>query len=221
MAAAGKKILEQLGVQLYPRKTRIVHVQNGFEFLGYKIKRAGGADAFAPEQIQNAAHASGGAVCVPAGEINPTFHGPGARAHQTVYTAADHGADCRAEPAFAGVGELLQANPCPQALSPTRRRDSATHLVALPMALALQGLERIALGAVIRRVRTGQLESVNPVPCFSMELSLCESCMRENRTCRLSGGRWSARKRATSDPTVMKQGNACGAKGAGHRRRDR
>jgi hypothetical protein len=30
---------------------------------------------------------------------------------------------------------------------------------------------------------------------------LRESCMRENRTYSLSGGRWPARKRATSDPT--------------------
>jgi hypothetical protein len=29
----------QLGVELHPQKTRIVHVQDGFEFLGYKIKR--------------------------------------------------------------------------------------------------------------------------------------------------------------------------------------
>ena len=36
--AAGR-ILTQLGVELHPQKTRIVHVQNGFEFLGYKIKR--------------------------------------------------------------------------------------------------------------------------------------------------------------------------------------
>jgi RNA-directed DNA polymerase len=36
--AAACKILAQLGVQLHPDKTRIVHVQHGFEFLGYKIK---------------------------------------------------------------------------------------------------------------------------------------------------------------------------------------
>jgi group II intron reverse transcriptase/maturase len=36
--AAGR-ILKQLGVELHPQKTRIVHVRNGFEFLGYKIKR--------------------------------------------------------------------------------------------------------------------------------------------------------------------------------------
>ena len=36
---AAKRILEQLGVTLHTGKTRIVHVRQGFEFLGYKIKR--------------------------------------------------------------------------------------------------------------------------------------------------------------------------------------
>jgi len=33
------RVLKQLGVVINPRKTRIVHVRHGFEFLGYKIKR--------------------------------------------------------------------------------------------------------------------------------------------------------------------------------------
>ena len=37
--ATARKVLEQLGVQLNSRKTRMVHVRHGFEFLGYKIKR--------------------------------------------------------------------------------------------------------------------------------------------------------------------------------------
>lgn len=37
--AAAQRVLAALGVQLHPQKTRIVHVQQGFEFLGYKIKR--------------------------------------------------------------------------------------------------------------------------------------------------------------------------------------
>jgi RNA-directed DNA polymerase len=37
--AAAERILEQLGVTLHAGKTRIVHVRQGFEFLGYKIKR--------------------------------------------------------------------------------------------------------------------------------------------------------------------------------------
>jgi RNA-directed DNA polymerase len=44
--AAGR-ILKQLGVELHPQKTRIVHVRYGFEFLGYKIKR--GKKLYLPE----------------------------------------------------------------------------------------------------------------------------------------------------------------------------
>src|SRR6201987_6317828 len=35
---AASRILQQLGVEGHPQKTRIVHVRYGFEFLGYKIK---------------------------------------------------------------------------------------------------------------------------------------------------------------------------------------
>ena len=52
---------------------------------------------------------------------------------------------------------------------------------------------------------------------WTVSRSLCfrESCMRENRTYSLSGGRWPARKRATSDPTAVMgvQQNAPGGKG--------
>jgi len=34
-----RQVLEKLGVELNEEKTRIVHVRQGFEFLGYKIKR--------------------------------------------------------------------------------------------------------------------------------------------------------------------------------------
>jgi RNA-directed DNA polymerase len=37
--AAALRILSELGVQLHPRKTRVVHVRDGFEFLGYLVKR--------------------------------------------------------------------------------------------------------------------------------------------------------------------------------------
>lgn len=37
--AAAQRILDTLGVRLHAGKTRIVHVRQGFEFLGYKLKR--------------------------------------------------------------------------------------------------------------------------------------------------------------------------------------
>src|SRR5216684_3080845 len=39
---AAARILKELGVELNPQKTRIVHVRYGFEFLGYTIKRGRG-----------------------------------------------------------------------------------------------------------------------------------------------------------------------------------
>src|ERR1700681_4247854 len=57
--AAARKVLEQLGVQLHPRKTRTVHVEHGFEFLGYKIKRGQGQLRLAPGQIRSSVKARG------------------------------------------------------------------------------------------------------------------------------------------------------------------
>jgi len=45
---AARRILKQLGVELHPQKTRIVHVRYGFEFLGYKIK-SGWKKLYLPE----------------------------------------------------------------------------------------------------------------------------------------------------------------------------
>ena len=42
LACAERFLREELGVALHPQKTRIVHVRQGFEFLGYKVKRGKG-----------------------------------------------------------------------------------------------------------------------------------------------------------------------------------
>jgi group II intron reverse transcriptase/maturase len=52
--AAARRVLEQLGVRINPQKTRIVHVQHGFEFLGFKIKRGQGL-RLAPHRITGGA----------------------------------------------------------------------------------------------------------------------------------------------------------------------
>jgi len=51
---AARKILEQLGVQLHPQKTRVVHVRHGFEFLGYKIQCGRGL-RLSPEKVRSGA----------------------------------------------------------------------------------------------------------------------------------------------------------------------
>jgi RNA-directed DNA polymerase len=42
LAIATQVLREELGVELHPQKTRIVHVSQGFEFLGYKVKQGTG-----------------------------------------------------------------------------------------------------------------------------------------------------------------------------------
>jgi group II intron reverse transcriptase/maturase len=54
-----ERILEQLGVQLNPRKTRIVHVRHEFEFLGYKIKRGSRPMLLPASRINSGAKAGG------------------------------------------------------------------------------------------------------------------------------------------------------------------
>jgi group II intron reverse transcriptase/maturase len=52
--AAAKRILEKLGVTLHAEKTRIVQVRQGFEFLGFKIKRGKPTSLkLAPEKIRS------------------------------------------------------------------------------------------------------------------------------------------------------------------------
>jgi group II intron reverse transcriptase/maturase len=51
--AAAKKILAKLGVELHAVKTRIVHVCQGFEFLGYKIKRGSRPLNLASDRIRS------------------------------------------------------------------------------------------------------------------------------------------------------------------------
>lgn len=49
------RVLKQLGVSLNPRKTRIVHVRQGFEFLGYLIKRGSRPLRLPASQIKSGA----------------------------------------------------------------------------------------------------------------------------------------------------------------------
>jgi group II intron reverse transcriptase/maturase len=51
--AVATRILGELGVVLHAKKTRIVHVRHGFEFLGYKIKRGSRSLRLSSAQIRS------------------------------------------------------------------------------------------------------------------------------------------------------------------------
>ena len=50
---SASRILEKLGVMLHTEKTRIVHVRQGFEFLGFKLKRGSQKLKLAPDRIRS------------------------------------------------------------------------------------------------------------------------------------------------------------------------
>ncbi|KMP10286.1 transcriptional regulator [Candidatus Nitromaritima sp. SCGC AAA799-A02] len=57
--ARAKQVLECLGVKLNEEKTRLVHVRQGFAFLGYKIKRGSRPLRLSPQQIKSGARIGG------------------------------------------------------------------------------------------------------------------------------------------------------------------
>ena len=57
--AEATALLKTLGVTLNADQTRIVHVQGGFEFLGYKIKRGTRPLRRAPDQIRSGVRSGG------------------------------------------------------------------------------------------------------------------------------------------------------------------
>src|SRR6516165_5598936 len=81
---AARRILKQLGVELHPQKTRIVHVQHGFEFLGYKIKR-GKRKLYLPESRIRSQARQGALYAYPKEKSirrYPSFHGSDTASHQ-------------------------------------------------------------------------------------------------------------------------------------------
>lgn len=69
-----RRVLAALGVQLNPQKTRIVHVRQGFAFLGYKIKRGSRSLYRAPAQIRSGAR-SGDLYAYPTQKAIDRFKG--------------------------------------------------------------------------------------------------------------------------------------------------
>jgi group II intron reverse transcriptase/maturase len=61
--AAAARVLEQLGVRLNPQKTRIVHVRQGVDFLGYRIVRTKGKCKLPASMIRSRLHPKGLIAC--------------------------------------------------------------------------------------------------------------------------------------------------------------
>jgi RNA-directed DNA polymerase len=149
------RILEQLGVQLNPQKTRIVHVQQGFDFLGYRIVRTSGKRKLPVSMIRR--WSPTGLIVRPTRKSIRCFRD---RVRTLTRRSAPR-TDTGTESNFAGMGRVLQTRPHPTALSPTRRLDRAAHLGASFPPVADSGLEAVVPGQAVRRVWPGQPDLAN------------------------------------------------------------
>ena len=89
---AAHRILKQLGVELHPQKTRVLHVRYGFEFLGYKIKYRE-RKLYLPDSKIRSQVRQGALYAYPKEKSIRRFMGPGTTADQTEDTSDNQGAD--------------------------------------------------------------------------------------------------------------------------------
>ncbi len=158
--AAALRILNELGVQLHPQKTRIVHVQQGFEFLGYKIKRGKALRLAAGQDPQWCA--IGGAVRVSPGEIGPAFHGSGAALTRRRVPLETRELIDELNPVLRGWGHYYKRAHVRKLFHRLDGWIRAAHLVASIQALAEWRLATVAGNQAVRRVRAGQPDSLIP-----------------------------------------------------------
>ena len=126
-ALAGSFLRNELGVSLHPEKTRIVHVDHGFEFLGYKVKRGKGLRLSASKRtspcqsaqpLRRAARKVGGQV---------QGSNPQPDAATSAGEAAGH--DRGDKPDHPRLGELLPESECPKAVPSAGWVDRASAVV--------------------------------------------------------------------------------------------
>ena len=145
--AAATRILERLGVRLNPQKTRIVHIQQGFDFLGYRIVRTTGKSKLSRSMIQR--WNPTGLIAYPTRKSIRRFRD---RVRMLTRRSAQRTTAAlikELNPTLRGLGRVLQTSPRPNALPQTRRLDRAPHLVAAFPPVAHPGLAAVAPGEAV------------------------------------------------------------------------
>ncbi len=121
----------------------------------------------APEQIRSGMKA-GALYAYPREKSIRRFMDRCARAPDGVHRCRPKELIAELNPLLRGWGNYYKRTYVRRLFPPTRRLDSATHLVASLPATALQGLERIALSAVIRR-KYGLVNLIRLIPSLASQ----------------------------------------------------
>src|SRR5262245_38141199 len=109
LARAGK-ILEELGVTLNREKTRIVHIAQGFEFLGFKIQRGKGQFKLAHDRIKIQTEPAE-SLCHSHTEVGGPIQGSDQGLDQEAYASASGRIDQCDQPDHPRMGTLLLSLP--------------------------------------------------------------------------------------------------------------
>jgi RNA-directed DNA polymerase len=162
--AAALRILNELGVQLHPQKTQIVHVRQGFEFLGYKIKR-GQQLRLPPGKIRSGAQ-SGALYAYPREKSIRRFM-------DQVRALTSRRVPLKTEelmeelnPVLRGWGHHYKRAHVRKLFHRLDGLDCATHSVASMQALAERRLATVAGNQVVRRVWACEPCSIDSLACI-------------------------------------------------------
>jgi RNA-directed DNA polymerase len=115
---AAARILKELGVELNPQKTRIVHVRHGFEFLGYKIER--GHRLQLPSSKIRSGAKSGEMYAYPREKSIRRFMDQVRQRTKRRVPLHDRTTHAESESAVAGLGRVLQACSRSKTLQPSQ-----------------------------------------------------------------------------------------------------
>jgi Reverse transcriptase (RNA-dependent DNA polymerase) len=136
-----EKILEELGVMLNREKTRIVHIAQGFEFLGYKIQRGKGQFKLTHDRIKSKLNRQN-LYAIPTQKSVDRFKDQGL--DHEAYTSASGRIDRDDQPDHPRMGQLLLSLPGQETLPPAGWVDNPPAVVAPRQAVAERRLEEIS-----------------------------------------------------------------------------
>ena len=164
--ADAQRILAQLGVQLHPQKTRIVHINRGFEFLGYQIKR-GRPRAALRRKLGRSAPA-GTVYAYPSEKSINRFKDEVRQLTKRRMPLLTEQIIAEMNPILRGWGQYYKRSHVRRLFTQLDALDRAATMVAPMQALALRRLETTAADDVVWRTGAGQPFTATSSGTFSL-----------------------------------------------------
>ena len=199
--ASATRILKELGVTLHAEKTRIVHIHEGFEFLGYKIKRGSRPLKLVPGKIRSGAR-QGHFYAYPREKSIQHFKEQIRQLTRRKTPLSTPALTAEINPIIRGWGNYFCKAHVRKLFNRLDRWIVCRLWSHRYKRWRYCGLETASRSQAIRRVQTGEFSSTDTFISTAPRAHLCESPMRENCMPSLSGGRRLALGRLLRPDTV-------------------